>query len=478
MVRVGRRAPPPTTRGPRPPSRGTDTGAGEGTVDAREAISDAWITSKVKSSYLLSSNLSGLDISVDTKNGVVALSGTVMSSEEKDLAIQTAQQCDARLVMGCDPDADRLGVAVQHQGEWVTLNGHDIAALVTHAALNQHGHPEPLVLKTDVTTRLVTRIAAAHGAEIVDDLLVGFKHIGDALYCLERKGRFQDIDGDVERFAVGVEESHGVLITPAIRDKDAAGGALLLAGLASTAAAEGRTLVDELQLLMTEHGVFANHLGHLVLHGAAGRERIDQIMASLRASPPDEIAGVTVSAVIDRQAPEQGIAATPTEQMGRNMLSFVLVDNARVIVRPSGTEPKLKLYVETTSEPQEHSYQAREALLVQARALVDAMILTMMSRIDVSLPPWALDISDRVNLDTKIVWSTQLVPGLLQQIEEEPEGAAAWLRTRLSADERALLRPGIASLISSLGFDHPTLWACFEAPESDVHKSHAPAVGD
>lgn len=396
------------------------------------------------------------------------------SAEALNMAIQTAQECGATLVMGCDPDADRLGVAVQHQGEWHTLNGHDIAALVTHAALRQHDHPEPLVLKTDVTTRLVTRIAASHGAQIVDDLLVGFKHIGDALFCLERKGRFQDIDGDVERFAVGVEESHGILITPAVRDKDAAGGALLLAALASTAAAEGRTLIDELHLLMAEHGVFANHLGHLVLHGAAGRERIDRIMESLRSSPPADLNGTAITNVIDRQDHALGVPATPTEQMGRNMLSFVLADDSRVIVRPSGTEPKLKLYVETTRVSLDQPEQVRELLLTRAKGLVDAMILTMMNRIDVSLPPWALDISDRVNLDTKIAWSNRLVPALLEQLEEAPEGADAWLKSRLDADERALLRPGIESLISGLGFEHPSLSACFETSNGGEVSSEGP----
>jgi phosphoglucomutase len=390
------------------------------------------------------------------------------SAEALDQAIRTAQGVGAHLVMGCDPDADRLGVAVLHQGQWRTLNGHDIAALVTQAALNQHSHPEPLVLKTDVTTQLVTRIAESHGAEIVDDLLVGFKHIGDALFMLERKGRFQDVDGDVERFAAGVEESHGVLITAAVRDKDAAGGALLLAAMASTAAAQGRTLVDELNALMATHGVFANHLGHLVLHGAVGRARIDQIMASLRTDPPAEIGGVEVTKFIDRQAVEEEEPPTHTERMSRDMLSFVLADDTRVTVRPSGTEPKLKLYVETTHESVDDPEEAREELMTRAHALVNTVILTMMNRIDVVLPPWALDISDRVNLDTKIEWSNRLVPALLEQLELAPDTAGAWLRARLDADERALLRPGIESLIKGLGFDHPTLWACFTEPVSAV----------
>ena len=142
-----------------------------------------------------------------------------------------------------------------------------------------------------------------------------------------------------------------------------------------------------------------------------------------------------------------------------------------MIVRPSGTEPKLKLYVELTCNAPDDLTEVRDALLSKAKARADAMVLMMMERIDVRLPPWALRIGDRVNLDTKIAWSNQLVPALLEQLEEDPEGAASWLRGRLDADERALLRPGIASLIQSLGFEHPRLWACFAEPEPENHAS-------
>ena len=150
------------------------------------------------------------------------------------------------------------------------------------------------------------------------------------------------------------------------------------------------------------------------------------------------------------------------------MLSFVLADETRVTVRPSGTEPKLKLYVETTQDAVDEPEETRERLMTRARALVNKVVLTLMNRIDVVLPPWALDISDRVNLDTKIEWSNRLVPALLEQLEVAPDTADAWLRARLDTEERALLRPGIQSLIGTLGFDHPTLWACFTEPGSGM----------
>ncbi len=388
------------------------------------------------------------------------------SPEALDRAIEEADRLGAAVVMGCDPDADRIGVAVRHLGKWETLSGHDIAALVTHAALSLHTHTEPLVLKTDVTTRLVSRIAEAHGAVVVDDLLVGFKYIGEALFMLERKGRFQGIEGDIDQFAVGVEESHGVLVTHGVRDKDAAGGALLLAWLASQAATLNRTLVDELNDLMRKHGVYANRLGHLVLHGAVGRERIDRIMESLRSAPPATVSTARVVSVVDRL--EGTEACSATARAGSNMLCLMLEGDARITIRPSGTEPKLKIYVETCRSAGADLGTDRAHLDEQARQLLEETLLLMMDRIQVVLPAWALHISDRVDLETKIEWSNRLVPALLEQLELAPGNAKEWLKSRLTADERALLRPGIVALNQSLGFDHVALRDCFDGAGSEA----------
>jgi phosphoglucomutase len=385
-----------------------------------------------------------------------------------DIAIQTATRAGVRLVMGCDPDADRLGVAVEHQGHWVTLNGNEIAALVCHAALTDHPHPEPLVLKTLVTTGLVTRIAEAHGAAVVEDLLVGFKYIGEALYGLERKGRFGRFEGDTSRFAVGVEESHGVLVTPDIRDKDAAGGALLLTALASREAAENRSLIDTLDDLMRAHGVFHNHLASTVLEGATGRARIAAIMAAFRATPPTHIGGRIVDRIVDRQDPNgvAGPAVSETDHISRNMLCFHLEGGARLILRPSGTEPKAKVYVETSAEAEDDIHSQRSALKAEAEAISRDFITQMLARIELSLPAWAHEISELVSIDTKLSWSGTLVPRLLEQIEADPDGAPAWLKTVLDADRRAQLKPGIDALISTLGFEHPSLSACFKGSKN------------
>ena len=381
-----------------------------------------------------------------------------------DIAIKTATSMGAKLVMGCDPDADRLGVAVAHRDEWVTLNGNEIAALVCHAALINHPHPEPLVLKTAVTTRLVSRIAEAKGAAVAEDLLVGFKYIGEALYGLERKGRFGPFVGDPERFAVGVEESHGVLLSPAIRDKDAAGGALVLTVLASQEAAKGRTLIDTLNDLMATHGVFHNHLASAVLEGAVGRQRIAKIMASFRADPPSHIGDLEVKSMVDRQDPEgqDGPVLSDTDHISRNMLCFELEGGARLNLRPSGTEPKAKVYVETSGDAGTDLLGVRAALSAEAEAISRSFICLMLARIDIVLPAWAHRISDLASIDTKRFWSTSVVPELLERIEQDPQAAALWLKTTLDVDARAQLKPGIDGLIESLGFAHPALSACFE----------------
>jgi len=379
-------------------------------------------------------------------------------------AIETADSMGTRLVMGCDPDADRLGVAVKHSDDWVTLNGNEIACLVTHAVLENHTHKEPLVLKTEVTSSLVTRIAEAKGAQIIEDLLVGFKYIGHALFMLERKGHFRGFEGDIDRFAVGVEESHGVLVTPEIRDKDAAGGALVICQLASNEAAAGRTLIDTLNTLMSLHGVVANHLGNVVLEGATGRARIDQIMASFRAEPPQQFGGLQVLSMKDRQETNgpDGPHLSDTDKMSRNQLSFQIENEVRLLLRPSGTEPKLKVYIEFAAPPQPQAHSVRETLKQKAEQLHQTVVVEMLERIDIKMPPWAFDIDDSVNLDTKIEWATKIVPALLEKLEMEPDTAFEWLQNNLDPDARSLLKPGITSLIKNLGFDHQALRSCFE----------------
>ncbi|MEZ4317981.1 MAG: phospho-sugar mutase [Myxococcota bacterium] len=257
---------------------------------------------------------------------------------------------DEVLLFATDPDADRIGVMVLHEGRWVFLNGNQIAALVTEAVLQRWSSPRtPLVIVTEVTSSLVRRVAEGHQAAVRSDLLVGFKYVADVMNGLDEAG---------PRFAVGAEESHGLLVSERMRDKDSGGGALWLAIAAADAAAEGRTLVDVLAELDLEYGPVRNGQVRKTFQGVSGRTAMAELLDALREAPPETFAGRTVEAFLDRRDPDgpYGAIRSESDNASRNVLVLHLAgkqgdDGGRVIFRPSGTEPKLKVYVELSGPP-------------------------------------------------------------------------------------------------------------------------------
>ena len=306
-----------------------------------------------------------------------------------DRAARLAQQINADLVLSTDPDADRLGAMIQGSGargqesevrgqrseigshgvrslapdwpltpDWRFVTGNEIAALLTHFKLAQLARQgrmpaSPIVVKTEVTTGLVTRIARRFGAQVVDDLLVGFKYIGDVLWHLEQSGAYEDVRGSPEDFVMGCEESHGILVTPQIRDKDAAAAALLLAELALDEKRQGRSVLNYLERIFREFGYFHNELLNMVMTGVEGREKMARMLDGLRTTPLTEIAGLPVTHVEDLRDPEGrlGPIKGATDAAARNVLLFQLGERGRIALRPSGTEPKAKAYIEICSPP-------------------------------------------------------------------------------------------------------------------------------
>jgi phosphoglucomutase/phosphomannomutase len=311
-----------------------------------------------------------------------------------DRAVRTAQQVAADLILSTDPDADRLGAMIRESGirnresgsrspssscgiqpshseasslipdsrfpipDWRFVTGNEIAALLTHfklAQLVQQGRlpRSPIVVKTEVTTGLVTRIARRFGAQVVEDLLVGFKYIADVLWHLEKSGAYQDVRGTPEDFVIGCEESHGILVTPAIRDKDAAAAALLLAELALDQGRQGRSVLDYLERIFAEFGYFHNEVINMVMTGVEGKEKMARMLDWLRRAPFAEIARLPVTSVEDLRNPNGrlGPIKGATDAAARNVLIFRLGDRARIALRPSGTEPKAKAYIEVCSPP-------------------------------------------------------------------------------------------------------------------------------
>jgi phosphoglucomutase len=244
------------------------------------------------------------------------------------------------------------------KGNWRFVSGNEIAALLTHfklSKLSQQGRlpPSPIVVCTEVTTGQVTRIARHFKAQIVNDLLVGFKYIGDVLWQLEQKGSYEDVCGSPDDFVIGVEESHGALTTPQIRDKDAGGAAVLLAELALDQKRRGQTVLDYIERLAREFGYYHNVGIPVFMAGVHGKQQMGLMLDRLRATPPREIGGLAVTRFEDRRDENGrlGPIKGATDAASRNVLVFHFGEQARVVLRPSGTEPKAKIYLEACSPP-------------------------------------------------------------------------------------------------------------------------------
>lgn len=260
-----------------------------------------------------------------------------------ELGMEVLEDDDARLLFATDPDADRIGCMVEHDDEWRFLTGNQIAALVIDARLRRwESEAKPLVIHTEVSSSLLTRVAASHGAEVRNDLLVGFKYIAAVMN-----------ETEPGRFAVGAEESHGLLTCDQMRDKDAGGGALWLAIAAADAAEDQLTLVDRLYAFDVELGPVRNTQVTKRFEGVSGRAEMAALLDGLRAEPPTEFAGRAVESFTDHRDPEgiHGPIRSASDHAARNVLVMGLDGGARVIFRPSGTEPKLKVYLEVAGAP-------------------------------------------------------------------------------------------------------------------------------
>jgi phosphoglucomutase/phosphomannomutase len=211
----------------------------------------------------------------------------------------------------------------------------------------------PIVVKTEVTTGLITRIARQFKTQVVENLLVGFKYIAEVLRQLEEHGAYEDVRGTPEDFVIACEESHGILVTPKIRDKDASGAALLLAELALDQKRHNHTVLDYLNGIYRQYGYFKNEGVPVVMTGIQGKQNMVRMLDALRASPPKTIAGLAVTGFEDLRAENGrlGPLKGATDAASRNVLVYHLGEQARVVLRPSGTEPKAKTYIEVCSPP-------------------------------------------------------------------------------------------------------------------------------
>lgn len=268
-------------------------------------------------------------------------------SEAMSMAVAKAKEIDADLVMGTDPDADRVGIAVKnHHGEIQLLNGNQTATLLIYYLLQAWKEAGKLtgkefVCKTIVTTDLIDKMAAGYGVHCYNTL-TGFKYIAQVIRELEGK----------QQFIGGGEESYGYLIGDAVRDKDAIASCGMIAELTAYAKDKGLSLFDMLMEVYKQFGFYYEGLISLTKKGKSGAEEIQQMMADFRATPPKTLAGSPVIRMDDYKflkRTENGVTVDiPSGSMGiesSNVLQFFTEDGTKFTCRPSGTEPKIKFYV-------------------------------------------------------------------------------------------------------------------------------------
>lgn len=263
--------------------------------------------------------------------------------EALSMALDKAREVDAELVMGTDPDADRIGIAVKNlQGEFELLNGNQTGCLLINYMLNAWEKEGKItgneyIVKTVVTSYLMDKIAAARGVECFNTL-TGFKFIGELMTELEGK----------KQFIAGGEESYGYLVGEHVRDKDAVVSAVMIAEMAAYYKDQGSTLYEALIDMYLEHGLYREKLVSVTKKGKSGAEEIQEMMKNFRANPPKNLAGTKVVKVKDYLSSEEkeleSGKITAIDLPSSNVLQFVTEDGGILSARPSGTEPKIKFY--------------------------------------------------------------------------------------------------------------------------------------
>ena len=264
------------------------------------------------------------------------------------LAVEIAKKEGADFILGSDPDADRVGIMVKTKsGEFTVISGNQTGVLMLDyliGAMKRAGKlPEkPVMLKTIVTTEMARKVAEVNGLQSFDTF-TGFKFLAEKKDKLESTGEGKVI--------FSYEESYGYMFGDYVRDKDAVTASLMLTEMAAWYAAQGMTLADALDALFEKYGYYAEKTCNLVMPGLDGLKDMAKLLKSLRENPPKELSGVQVAAWKDYQDGSVVDSATGArsemELRGSNVLRFEMADGTSVIVRPSGTEPKIKVYILT-----------------------------------------------------------------------------------------------------------------------------------
>ncbi|OPL09122.1 MAG: hypothetical protein AVO33_07725 [delta proteobacterium ML8_F1] len=263
------------------------------------------------------------------------------------------EEVGADLLIATDPDADRVGVLARHQGEYVAINGNEMGALLAEYLL-KGGVLHPRIITTIVSTHMIDAIAQRYGAR-VDKTLTGFKYIGEMI---------SGFDFSRETFLLGFEESYGYLTHTHARDKDAANAVLMIAMMAEEYRREGRTLIDALETLHETYGYFSESLLNFTFEGSRGLGKMDEIIEAFRGLQGLEFADQYAFGAIDYERDDTGL---PREKV----IKCLYPDGSWFAVRPSGTEPKLKIYVAVRGDSSESAHKKSLALQGALKGFVE-----------------------------------------------------------------------------------------------------------
>lgn len=288
-----------------------------------------------------------------------------------ECALKLAEQVGPDILLATDPDSDRVGIAVRQDGEYVLMSGNEVGALLfdyicSQRIANGTMPKDPVAVTTIVSTRMTAAIAKKYGVQLID-VLTGFKYIGEQIGFLEKKG-------EDDRFVFGFEESYGYLAGSYVRDKDAVVGSMLICEMAAFYKQQGRTLYDVMQDLYQEFGFYKNAVDSIVREGAAGMAELQGIMEKLRKNPPAQIAERKVTGIADyQQSTDTDLVSGAVNVIHlpkSNVLCYRLEGGAQVIVRPSGTEPKVKIYYTAKAPTSKEADEITEQLKASMNTLL------------------------------------------------------------------------------------------------------------
>ncbi len=293
--------------------------------------------------------------------------------EALQLGLEMCEKEKPDLLLATDPDADRVGIAVKdYDGSYRLLTGNETGAMLTEFILRSRTEAgtlpvDPIIVKTIVTTKLINAICNKYNASL-ENVLTGFKYIGEVILNLEKVNQ-------EERFVFGFEESYGYLSGSYVRDKDAVVASMLICEMAAYYKKQGKTLAMVMDEMYSEYGYYKNTTLNFGFSGAAGMQKMADIMASLRENAPKEIASYKVLKIADyQQSKEYDLVTGDVKEINlpkSNVLSYSLEGEHACIFRPSGTEPKIKLYITAVGKDADDAQVITDKLADSAKVYLD-----------------------------------------------------------------------------------------------------------